>query len=162
MNRTSISSKSPSRADARAQIAAAALNQSLLNQSMAGMLEYEDHELCQIHQGEPMIAVDTNDETLYGCNKCVFERRLTKPRFLATYAKRTKREIDEYYNTLVQNLEAVEGLEPNAFQSKVQQEVSTYFQSLYKQMREVERQVISKIKSSRNLDLLRESLEALH
>ena len=74
-----------------------------------------------------MIAVDTNDETLYGCNKCVFERRLVRPRFLATHAKRTKHEIDEHYNMLVQNLEAVEELEPNAFQQKVQQEVSAYF-----------------------------------
>ena len=48
------------------------------------MLDYEDHELCQVHGGEVMIAVDLSDTTLYGCNKCVFERRLAKPQFLVT------------------------------------------------------------------------------
>ena len=126
------------------------------------MLDYEDHELCQIHRGEVMIAVDEADMTLYGCNKCVFERRLKKPMFLVTAAKRTKSEIDEHYNRLADNLEKVEQLEPNAFQQKIQAEVSAYFNALYKHMREVEKEVVAQIRASTNLDYLKGALEALH
>ena len=38
--------------------------------------EYEQDEMCLVHAGEPTIAIDQNDEMLYGCNKCVFEKRL--------------------------------------------------------------------------------------
>lgn len=72
------------------------------------MLDYEDHELCQVHRGEVMIAVDQHDNTLYGCNKCVFERRLQRPQFLVTQAKRTKAEVDAHYNKLVENLDHIE------------------------------------------------------
>ena len=132
------------------------------NQASMTMLDYEDRELCELHKGEIMIAVDVKDPTLYGCNKCVFERKLERPRFLVTEARRTKKTIDEHYNRLVTNLEEIEKLEPNAFQSKVQDEVSNYFSSVYKQIKEVEKHVINQIKSSQNLKLLREALEALH
>lgn len=41
-----------------------------------------------------IIAVDADDENLYGCNKCVFERKLDKPQFLVAQAKKTKNEIE--------------------------------------------------------------------
>ena len=48
------------------------------------MIDYEKHEICQDHKGETIIAMETTEnETKFGCNKCVFERKLTKPVFLA-------------------------------------------------------------------------------
>ena len=60
------------------------------------------------------------------------------------------------------NLDHIEQLEPNAFQQKIQNDVSAYFGQLYKQMREVEREVIKQIRESTNLEQLRQALEALH
>ena len=62
----------------RSQMASAALNQSAVANNLA-LLDYEDYELCQVHPGEVMIAVDGEDNTRYGCNKCVFEGRLADP-----------------------------------------------------------------------------------
>ena len=58
------------------------------------MLDYEDDELCPVHPDEVTIAVDLANSDVYGCNKCVFEKRLERPRFLVTAAKRTKKRID--------------------------------------------------------------------
>ena len=51
----------------------------------------------------------------YGCNKCVFEKKLGDPRFLVAAAKRTKKMIDVQYEELVKNLDEIEKLEPDAF-----------------------------------------------
>ena len=72
------------------------LNNSQLNVSM-GPADSESDELCAVHGGEAIIAVDRTDPTAYGCNKCVFEKRLDRPRFLATSAKLTKKRIDIQY-----------------------------------------------------------------
>ena len=49
------------------------------------LIDYEKHEICHDHKGEAIIAMETtaDNETVFGCNKCVFERKLTKPVFLA-------------------------------------------------------------------------------
>ena len=49
-----------------------------------GAIEREKAETCEIHH-EPIIAKDGGNpaEIIYGCNKCVFERKLRKPVFLA-------------------------------------------------------------------------------
>jgi len=60
-----------------------------------GMHDFENDELCVQHTGEVTIAVDENNPDIYGCNKCVFEKRLLRPRFLVAAAKRTKRKIDD-------------------------------------------------------------------
>ena len=44
-----------------------------INQALT---DFDEGELCTIHRGEPMIAIDDADLGKYGCNKCVFERPL--------------------------------------------------------------------------------------
>ena len=92
---------SPTRQDLRAN------HNSALNGQQT-LIDFEQSETCQIHRGEMIIAVDANDEALYGCNKCVFERKLEKPRFLVAQAKKTKNEIEQKYESLVHNLEEIE------------------------------------------------------
>jgi hypothetical protein len=57
----------------------------------ATFLELEEAEICNEHSGEQIIAMDTepaNDGTLtFGCNICVFQRKLAKPIFLAHQAR---------------------------------------------------------------------------
>ncbi len=53
-----------------------------------------------------------DDKLIFGCNKCVFERRLSKPVFLAYQARQSKQRIDERYKELTQNLKDVNNLEP--------------------------------------------------
>ena len=65
-----------------------------INQALT---DFDDGELCTIHRGEPMIAIDDADLQKYGCNKCVFERQLQRPRFLAHSAKQTKKRVDKCY-----------------------------------------------------------------
>jgi len=50
----------------------------------SSLIDFEREELCAEHKGEHIIAMDTaNNGKIFGCNKCVFERKLTKPVFLA-------------------------------------------------------------------------------
>lgn len=62
--------------------------------NVSGVVDYEQDELCDQHAGEITIAVDTANPEIYGCNKCVFEKRLQRPRFLVAAAKKVKRKID--------------------------------------------------------------------
>jgi len=78
INATSRLDKSPTNFDHRSIAAKIALGSSLI--------EFESDELCQIHKGESIIAMDTNQvdgALVLGCNKCVFEKKLQKPVFLA-------------------------------------------------------------------------------
>jgi len=111
--------------------------------SQGSILQYEKNELCLLHSGEVTIAVDMKNPESYGCNKCVFEKKLANPRFLVAAAKRTKKMIDVQYEELVKNLDEIEKLEPDAFQQRVQNEVSAYFNALYRNIKEVEKEVIS-------------------
>ena len=83
-----------------------------INQALT---DFDEGELCTIHRGEPMIAIDDADLSKYGCNKCVFERQLQRPRFLAHSAKQTKKRVDKCYEDLVTNLKEVDKLEPSVF-----------------------------------------------
>lgn len=59
--------------------------------------DFEESEICQVHVGEPNIAMDSQQNDIFGCNKCVFARKLKKPIFLAGTAKKTKARIDGKY-----------------------------------------------------------------
>lgn len=54
---------------------------------MSGQTE---DETCQVHEGEPLIAHEQDDTSVFGCNKCVFERKMKEPVFLTYSAKDTK------------------------------------------------------------------------
>ena len=115
-----------------------------------------------LHQGETTIAVDENNPQLYGCNKCVFEKKLERPRFLVAAARRIKKRIDVQHQELAKNLEEVEKLDRDALQQRIQNSISSYFNALYRNIKEVEKEVISQIKASTNLMLLNEAIDALH
>ena len=56
----------------------------------------EHDEKCVFHPKEQHIAVD--DVTgEFACNKCVFEKRIDKPLFMAVFARSTKKKFDEIY-----------------------------------------------------------------
>jgi hypothetical protein len=40
------------------------------------LIDFETIEICPYHKGEMIIARDEANPESYGCNKCVFERRL--------------------------------------------------------------------------------------
>jgi len=54
------------------------------------LIDFDTAEICQFHKGEILIARDEIDANLYGCDKCVFERKLQKPVFIVHQAKVTK------------------------------------------------------------------------
>lgn len=41
---------------------------------------------------------------MFACNKCVFEKRIMKPLFIASYARQTKRRYDELYEMILKNI----------------------------------------------------------
>ena len=71
----------------------------------------EQDEKCTLHPKEAHIAVD-DDTGAFACNKCVFEKRVQKPLFIATYARQTKRRYDEMYETLIRNITVKEDITP--------------------------------------------------
>jgi hypothetical protein len=77
------------------------------------LIDFDTDEICPLHKGEMLIARDEQDADLYGCNKCVFERKLQKPVFLVHQAKLTKNQIDTRYQQLTTNLSEANELEPD-------------------------------------------------
>lgn len=74
-----------------------ALSNVLISQQpRAGVDTLESEERCSIHPREQYIAVDM-DTNIFACNKCVFEKKINKPLFMATFARLTKRQYDEMY-----------------------------------------------------------------
>ena len=59
----------------------------------APLVDLDSFEICPTHKNEPIIAQDSTTN-VFGCNKCVFERKINKPVFLAYQAKQTKDRID--------------------------------------------------------------------
>ena len=110
--------------------------------TQAMMAEFEKGEICP-KTGEPIIAVDEKNPEVYGCNTCVFYKRLERPRFLVAAAKRTKKRIDVQYGELVKNLEEIDKLEPDKFMQRFENEVSAYFTTLHRNIKEVEKELIS-------------------
>lgn len=75
----------------------------------ASLIDYDKLEICPDHKGEKIIAMETNESGfVFGCNKCVFEKKLTKPVFLAYQARQTKSRIDKSYQQLTYNLQQVD------------------------------------------------------
>jgi len=130
-------------------------------QVFGSIIDYEDGELCKTHKGQLIVAKERESD-VYGCDKCVFDRMLKKPMFLTGRAKKIKTQLDVRQNDLLKNLQEMEDLQPDTFQIKVQKQVSEYFSSIYEQVRSIEREVIASIKSSTNLQALKEALSALH
>ena len=97
-----------------------------------------------------------------GCNKCVFEKKLQKPIFLAFQAKQTKQRIDERYTELTQNLNQVNSLEPDVLEQKIQRQVADYFSTLTRQIKDIEKDVMNHIHNSSSLAQLKVVLAALH
>ena len=79
------------------------------------MMDLETDEVC-IDHGDPIIAVDEENTKSFGCNKCVFERKLARPQFLTKAAKQIKERFDSLYNQLLRTLTEADILEPVVFQ----------------------------------------------
>ena len=79
----------------------------------------EQEEKCAMHPKEQHIAVDEDSNT-FGCNKCVFEHRISKPLFMATFARQTKKRYDDMYEQILHKLTAVEDLTPGYISQRIQ------------------------------------------
>ena len=77
--------RDPSANDQRTKAAKFAMTAS------SALVEFESQELCPNNKGEEIIAMekdpDSSGELVFGCDKCVFERRLKDPVFLAYQAR---------------------------------------------------------------------------
>lgn len=72
----------------------------------------EADEKCLIHGGrEENIAYDTQTGA-FACNKCVFEKRILNPDFIAPFARKTKDRFDDLYDSLLKNITLIEDLTP--------------------------------------------------
>ena len=80
------------------------------------MLETE--EKCQIHKSEAYIAVD-EDSNEFACNKCVYEKRIMKPLFIATFARNLKKKFDDMYSKLLLNITLTEDFTVANITSKI-------------------------------------------
>lgn len=72
----------------------------------------EPDEKCKLHPKEQHIAVD-EESNEFACNKCVFEKRISKPLFMATFARTMKRRYDEKYAEILKNITYAEDLTPS-------------------------------------------------
>ena len=122
--------------------------------------QLEVEEKCQFHSKETNIAVD--DVTgQYACNKCVFEKRITKPLFMATYARQTKRNFDVMYESLLRNITSIEDLTPSLISQRIQSQIQDFFAAIYIQLKEIERDVLQQVKQSTKLKELASLIETL-
>lgn len=97
------------------------LSSALHNQPLRASYETLDsEERCPIHPKEQHIAVD-EETNVFACNKCVFEKRIHKPLFIASYARQTKRRYDDMYSQILKNITMVEDtLTPAQISQKIQ------------------------------------------
>jgi hypothetical protein len=120
-----------------------ALNEVLVNSnSRLAMDHLEVNEKCPNHPKEPNIAVEQDDTKVFACNKCVFDKRIKKPLFIAKFARDIKAEYDEMYESLVIHISHIEDLTPTLISQRIQQLISDYFAAIHKQLRDIEKDLL--------------------
>jgi hypothetical protein len=102
-------------------------------------LEFE--EKCGVHPKEPNIAVD-EETNIFACNKCVFEKRVKKPLFMAGFARHIKAQYDEMYHSLIVHISHIEDLTPQVISQRIQQLIADFFASIHKQLRDIEKDLL--------------------
>jgi thioredoxin-related protein len=90
-----------------------------------------EEERCVIHPRELHIAVE-EATNVFACNKCVFEKRIKKPLFLASFAYKTKHRYDEEYAKLHVNISKSEEISTNQISNRISMQVQELFQNLYR------------------------------
>lgn len=68
----------------------------------------------------------------FGCNKCVFEKRIPNPLFIAGFARRTKFRYDELYEELFNHIQSSSEYTPVTISQKLNSAVAEYFGAIYK------------------------------
>lgn len=71
----------------------------------------EDHEFCQYHKGEHLVAFDFESRT-FGCERCVYEGVYKDPKFVSWTAREIKDEFDYEYYQLLKYMGNVEEFSP--------------------------------------------------
>lgn len=107
----------------------------------------EVDEKCHIHAKEQHIAVDDNSG-VFGCNKCVFEKRIEKPLFMAVFARQTKKKFDDMFQLLLRSMTSIEDLTPSLVSQRIQSSINDFFNAIHRQMKEIEKDVLQQIKQS--------------
>jgi len=61
---------------------------------------------------------------------------------MASHARRTKREFDEMYALLLRSFTDVEEMTPSLISQRIQGQVHEFFEMIYKQLRDIEKDVL--------------------
>jgi len=78
----------------------------------------EDHEFCNLHKNESLVAFDYASRH-FGCERCVFEGVYKDPKFVSWSAREIKDEFDVEYYQLLKHLQSVEELSPQMIISNI-------------------------------------------
>lgn len=125
------------------------LNAMMMNQQSRPNLDMlEVDERCAHHAKDQHIAVDeTTGE--FGCNRCVFEKRIQKPLFIAGFARQTKTKFDELYELLYRYyMQSQEEYSAAAVQQTLNLAVTDFFGDIRRQLDEIERDIRMQMKQS--------------
>ena len=95
-----------------------------------------------------LVAQDASDPTLYGCQTCVYEGKIAQPHFLSFSAKSTKVKIEKSFQTLDEKLAEVKQLEPQELLSRIQNDITSFFNKMRNHIDEIERDVVAQVKRS--------------
>ena len=103
------------------------------------------------------------DETSgqFACNKCVFEKQVRKPLFMATFARKTKSKFDDQYDQLLKRCQDMQDLTPDFISQMIQGKIKEFFAMIHKQLKDMERDLLMQIKSSAKLKDIAITIESL-
>jgi len=102
----------------------------------------DDEDRCLWHEGEVLVAQDSQDPAVYGCQTCVYEGKIAQPHFLSFSAKATKLKIEKSFATLDDKMNEIKHLEPQELLSRIQNDITAYFNKMRNHIDEIERDVV--------------------
>lgn len=81
---------------------------------------------------------------------------------MASFARSTKRNYDEMYDQILKSITCVEDLTPTMISQRIQNNIQDFFAAIYKQLKDIEKDVLTQVKASLKLKDLASLIESLH
>lgn len=120
----------------------------------------ENDEICNKH-GNPIVAFEEKTgETL--CEKCVYLGQVESPVFTAVVAKQIKKRFDSEFSTFEKLCEELMSINQAEVRNRIQETVTTFFDSLRAKCDDLELKTVAKIENSKNLNELVGILDETH
>lgn len=120
----------------------------------------EQDSTCAFHKSQPLVAYDTASKK-FACAQCLYEGDFENPEFVTLKAREITDAYFANYKEFNEVQQLLEDVQPQAITQSIRIQVSNFFNKLKHMLDDVEMEVMSKIKASKNLHSYLEITEQL-